>query len=415
MRDGRRTRAIARASVALVCAAVAAGAFAQGRTTGREPADDATPRRGAERVMGARAGREVSLAAAGDVLAHGTVEATARRYASRGGYLYALGAVRASVESADVGFVNLETPLTTRYREVNTSRWPPTLGSDYGLERAISMTGFDVVSVANNHALDQTESGLAETVERLRAARLGAIGAGPTVDEAYGAWVVQPRGVRVAFVAFTHPMNPVGSVPARRVGTGARMYVARLWDQERVDAAIRRAREQADVVVVSVHWGGNEQAESVSRQQRRRARDMVEAGADVVLGHGPHRIHPVEEMESARGGALVAYSLGNLISNMGYRYRRGMRLTGMTHPSNGHPGNRDVVVLRVTARVSSEGRVEIGDVTADLYWTDNVAAGDIREVRVVPIREMESPLREERETAMRAALGPRVQVTSPGR
>ena len=55
MRDGRRTRAIARASVALVCAAVAAGAFAQGRTTGREPADDATPRRGTERAMGARA------------------------------------------------------------------------------------------------------------------------------------------------------------------------------------------------------------------------------------------------------------------------------------------------------------------------------------------------------------------------
>lgn len=358
--------------------------------------------------------REVSLAAAGDVLGHGDVEATARRYASRGGYEWVLGAVRPSLQRADVRFVNLETPLTKRFRDVDTRRWPPTLGSDSGLERALARVGFDVVSVANNHALDQTESGLAETVSRLRAAGLGAIGAGTSVQEAYGAWTVERRGVRVAYVAFTDPMNPVRDLAARRSARSERAFVARLWDRERVDEALRRARAAADVVVASVHWGGNEQADAPTPGQRRRVTQLVEAGADVVFGHGPHRLHAIEVVPSPRGHALVAYSLGNLVSNMGFRYRPGMRLSRMTHASNGHPANRDVIVLRAQVRVPAAGRVDIGTLGADLYWTDNVERDAIREVRLVPLAAVPSPLREERELAMTLGVGPLVTNVSTG-
>lgn len=377
------------------------------RGTAGVPRRPDVPERGPE--PGGGPGRGVTLVAAGDVLGHGVVEASARRHAAQGGFRWVLGAVGRAAASADVAFVNLETPLTTRYRPLDTRRWPPTLGGDPALAEDLAGLGFDVVSVANNHALDQTPAGLAETVERLVAAGLHPLGAGPSVEEAFAPRVLERRGVRVAFLAFTHPMNPVGDVPVRRVVPHGRMLVARLWDRERVRAALARARESADVVVASVHWG-TEQADAPGRQELRRARELVEDGADVVLGHGPHRLQPVVRLSSPRGDALVAYSLGNLLSNMGYRYRRGMRLDRMTHPSNGHPGNRDGVLLQLELRVPSPGRVALGPVAGVPLWTDNVPAGGQRDVQVLPLAEVPSPLREERLEAIRAALGSEVQL-----
>jgi poly-gamma-glutamate synthesis protein (capsule biosynthesis protein) len=83
---------------------------------------------------------------------------------------------------------------------------------------------------------------------------------------------------------------------------------------------VREARRQADVVVVSIHWG-NEYQHVPTKRQRDIARTLVDAGCDVILGHHPHVLQSAEILESAGRKAFVAYSLGNFISNQDRMYR----------------------------------------------------------------------------------------------
>mgnify|MGYP001285235601 CR=1 FL=1 len=147
----------------------------------------------------------------------------------------------------------------------------------------------------------------------------------------------------------------------------------RVWDAQHADdlarAALARAREVADVVVVSIHWS-HDYVERPLIPQRRRARLLVDAGADVIIGHGPHVLQEVERMESPRGDAVVAYSLGNLVSNQALRYFVGRRVPPDLPPAVVRPTLRDGAWLR-THVVLEDGRVRIDRLEAVPLWTGN--------------------------------------------
>jgi poly-gamma-glutamate synthesis protein (capsule biosynthesis protein) len=176
-----------------------------------------------------------------------------------------------------------------------------------------------------------------------------------------------------------------------------------------VAAAIERARAQADVVVVSIHWS-HDFVERPNGRQRERARLLVDHGADVILGHGPHVLHAVERMSSPRGEALCAYSLGNLVSNQGLRYRVGRRAAAGAHPATWLPTSRDGAWLRVEVSASA-GHVTIGRVEAvplftfNNFWDmerDRALEPDIRVQRLGAVTD--EPLRAERRPIIAATL-----------
>src|SRR5690606_23132642 len=140
------------------------------------------------------------------------------------------------------------------------------------------------------------------------------------------------------------------------------------WDERRARRVVEAAQASADVVVVSMHWGLAYRHDDRS-EQRRAAASLVRWGADLVLGHGPHVLQRVERVESPRGEALVVYSLGNLISNQGYRYRLGRRERGVERPLR-EPATRDGVWLRTRIAVVG-GRVTFPSVEAIPLWTAN--------------------------------------------
>jgi poly-gamma-glutamate capsule biosynthesis protein CapA/YwtB (metallophosphatase superfamily) len=358
----------------------------------------AAPRLGAQ-VTRAQAGgpRSVTIAGGGDVLAHIRVVAAARA----GSWDRVLEGVREVVRESDVAFANLETPLSEE-RPVESGS-PPILGAPPELATGLAAAGIDVLSIANNHAWDQWARGAERTVAAVRAAHMGAIGAGPTLEDAFAPYVIERSGLRVAFVGITERVNagPGHSPPEA--------LIARWDDDARVAAAIERARAEADVVVVSIHWS-HDFVERPNGRQRQRARLLVDHGADVILGHGPHVLHAVERMSSPRGEAICAYSLGNLVSNQGLRYRVGRRAAAGAHIATWLPTSRDGAWLRVEV-TSTAGRIAIGRVEAvplftfNNFWDTERQRGlspDIRVQRLAAVTE--APLRAERRPIIATTL-----------
>lgn len=402
------SRPLALTLVASLVATACAGAPRRVERPRVEPAERPVAERPAPEPMeppSAPAPRQVTIGASGDVLVHLKVARSALEHASEGGFARVFGELREVIGEDEIAFVNLETPLSERVPPETGD--PPVLGAPAAVAAALASAGVDVVSVANNHAYDQTARGMEDTLRALSEASVRAVGAGPSDDEAPGPAVIDRGGVRVAFLAFTERVNrgPVVRETTARVPRFDRALAAR---------ALERARAQADVVVVSIHWS-HDYVERPMIAQRELARWLVQHGADVILGHGAHVLQEVERLESPRGDAVCAYSLGNLVSNQGLRWAPGRRQPEGVHPAVARPETRDGAWLRARFVLDGE-RLRIEALEAVPLWTHNNYLRVARreeprlDIRVRPLRAAEDAVREERRPVIERALGPAVRL-----
>jgi poly-gamma-glutamate capsule biosynthesis protein CapA/YwtB (metallophosphatase superfamily) len=211
----------------------------------------------------------------------------------------------------DLRIVNLETSVTT------SDDWLDK-GINYRMHPAnvpcLTAAGIDACSLANNHVLDWGRAGLLETLETLRGAGLATAGAGRDAREARAPAVLEvPARGRVVLLAFATTSS---GVPSDWAATPAAPGVNLLHDlsERTVDAIARQVREVAqprDLVIASIHWGGN-WGYGVPASQRRFARALVDAaGVDVVHGHSSH--HP-KGIEVYRGRPIL-YGCGDFVSD----------------------------------------------------------------------------------------------------
>jgi poly-gamma-glutamate capsule biosynthesis protein CapA/YwtB (metallophosphatase superfamily) len=212
--------------------------------------------------------------------------------------------VRALFTEADMAFANLETPLSDRARHSGAFMTPTAFAE--GLRWA----GIDVVSTANNHALDAEGEGLLHTKEALRRVGVGAVGTGRNLEDARAPFILERNGIRVAFLGYSMFVNGGDGGFA----TPARSGVVPL-DPFIIKEDIRRVRSRADYVAVSFHWS-IENSQDAHPADRAFARDIIDAGADLVLGHHPHVPRGLELYK----GKVIFYSLGNLIFGHSHTY-----------------------------------------------------------------------------------------------
>jgi poly-gamma-glutamate synthesis protein (capsule biosynthesis protein) len=165
-------------------------------------------------------------------------------------------------------------------------------------------------------------------------------------------------------------------------------------DLEPALAAVREARSRADIVVVSVHWG-NEYQHAPTKRQRDIARKLVEAGCDLLLGHHPHVLQPIELMTVGARKALVAYSLGNFISNQDRMYRADLFPVA-------EGDSRDGAALEVTferrKRPDGTEAVVLAHAGFEPLWTENnwgAGQGAPRRIRVIRVAAEEARVRAE--------------------
>jgi poly-gamma-glutamate synthesis protein (capsule biosynthesis protein) len=238
---------------------------------------------------------DITLAFAGDV--HFT-ERTAALLADP---TSAFGPIASVLKGADVAMVNLETAVTdggTPEPKQYHFRAP---SSAYD---AVKAAGVDVVSIGNNHTLDYGQVGLADTLDNARKVGVPAVGAGRDAAEAYAPWVTTVRGTRIAYVAVSQVHELEWSWAARDDRAGIAMAV----NTARSVAAVRAARQMADVVVVYVHWG-QEGNSCPTAEMKKFAASMAEAGADAVLGTHAHLLLG----DGWLGNTYVGYGLGNFV------------------------------------------------------------------------------------------------------
>ncbi|MEZ4590652.1 MAG: CapA family protein [Chloroflexota bacterium] len=171
----------------------------------------------------------------------------------------------------------------------------------------LTAAGFDLLSLANNHSLDFGGAGLAETAVRLQQSGITPLGIGADETAAYQPIYREVNGVQLAFLAFNGVPEPVVGEP---LAVNGEQWVRAEWEQARAVTAVAEARQQADGVIVSLHWGFEYELQADPWQETA-AQALLAAGADVVLGHHPHVAQPVTV--DRQSGQLVAYSLGNFV------------------------------------------------------------------------------------------------------
>ncbi len=208
--------------------------------------------------------------------------------------------IKNHLNSGDIVFGNLENPVTPGREIMMPER---VLRADPGTVTGLQKAGFTVLSLANNHTHDFGTQGLLDTFSYLEQAGLEYAGAGKTENEAFAATYIEAKGYRLAFLAFCDHIL----LPETCLAEADRPGVA-YFDRDKMRDAIRKAREKADIVVVSMH-AGSEYEPAPDLAQTRFAHLAVDAGADLVLGHHPHVLQRVEEYK----GKHIFYSLGNFI------------------------------------------------------------------------------------------------------
>jgi poly-gamma-glutamate capsule biosynthesis protein CapA/YwtB (metallophosphatase superfamily) len=271
------------------------------------------------------------------------------------------GAMIEMLDRADLAFANLETVLSR-------SGYPRekiiTLRADPGLIDDLKRLGFDVMSLANNHTVDFGEDALLATVELLEGHGIRTVGGGADLDAALEPAVVRANGSSVAFLAATC-LLPVGSAASDERPGLAPIHVHSSFevdayiqmeepghapvvhtipdpaDLARVCERVRRAKESADFVVVSVHMGFGF-GEQLAEYQPLVGHALIDAGADLVLGNHVHAIHGIETYRSR----AILYSPGNFVAQQ---------------PRDGQPPE----VLAIYEQMSNDAYLAMIDVRPD--------------------------------------------------
>lgn len=213
--------------------------------------------------------------------------------------------VAAALRDADVTVGNLECAIGTGGRPAPkgyTFRAPPAAAG------SLADVGFDILSLANNHSLDFGTSALSSTLDLLSGRGIAVTGAGMDEAAARRPALLERNGLRLAFLGYVDvPVERGGFNTASWRATTERPGVA--WADPRLIAAdVAAARGEADVVIVLLHSGYEDQA-TPNAIQKRAARAAIDAGAALVLGAHPHVLQGVERYK----GGLIAYSLGNFV------------------------------------------------------------------------------------------------------
>ncbi len=205
-----------------------------------------------------------------------------------------------TLRSADITTGNLETSVSTR--GAAAIKQYTFRGSPDALPPLRTLAGFDVLTLANNHAVDYGREALLDTIRYVRAAGIQTIGAGANDLSARRPAIVDEGGLKVAFLGYSD-VNPVGfTATATEPGTAAA-------DVSHITADVHSALRRADLVVCFFHWGVELHPQPNSRQQMF-ASACLDAGAKLVLGAHPHVFGPVSR-PSRR--SLVAWTLGNFL------------------------------------------------------------------------------------------------------
>lgn len=228
------------------------------------------------------------------------------------------------LNDSDITFGQLEASYSTRGQiAVNLT---PGFRADPKLVPSLRHAGITCMSVASNHSHDYGPDCFLDTIRHLTDAGIKVIGGGADIEQARTPGIFDIKGTRVALLAYNAILQPgyearrnkPGMAPLRvktfyeqldwQPGTPAKVWTfADPKDVADIEEDIGKAKQQADIVVVNCHWGVHYMVGHIAMYQLEVGRRIIDAGADILLGHHAHNLGPIDFYK----GKPIFYSLGN--------------------------------------------------------------------------------------------------------
>ncbi|MBS4173008.1 CapA family protein [Bacillus sp. FJAT-49736] len=300
----------------------------------------------------------VTIGGIGDILIHDWVYEDAK---TKDGYNFKpiFQNVKAMMQKPDLLIANQES--TPGGAQLGVSSYP-SFNSPYEIVDAIKDAGVDFVTTANNHALDKGERGLLSALSYYDKVHLPHVGTFKSKEDQDTLRIETINGIKIAVLSYTYGTNGI-PVPE------GKDYLVNLIDRDKILAELKKARSQADVVILSMHWGIEYQRQP-NEEQKQLAKLFTDGGADIILGSHPHVLQPIEKMHTEDGrDALVVYSLGNFISGQMWDYKD---IGGM-------------VEIKVSKDVTSSGKsIKLEDVQ---FYPTFVYNQKLKNYRLYPLQD----------------------------
>jgi len=243
---------------------------------------------------------EIIIYAVGDIMLARGVEYMVDKYGN-GDFKFPFLNIADDLKEADILFGNLESVISDKGRKI---------GSIYSFRaepeaiNGLTYAGFDVLSVANNHIFDYGREAMEDSFKRLEQAGIDYIGGGFNKKQVRSGITKELKETKITFLGYNSEGSEYWQV-GKSSGIG--------WLDERIKDDIEKAKEKSDLVFVSFHFGEEYQFQPSSEQQYF-SYLAIDSGADLVIGHHPHTIQPVEKYKDS----WIAYSLGNFIFDQGH-------------------------------------------------------------------------------------------------
>ena len=241
--------------------------------------------------------KRMSLIAVGDVLIHESVYKDALQ--SDGSYDFhnMFTEVESIINKYDLKFCNQESIIGGS--TLGISGYPSFNSPDEIGDELVNL-GFNLVSLANNHTLDKGEDAVLYSNSYWKSKNIITAGTYSSIEERNKINIYEQNGIKYAFLAYTTLSN----------ATVKKDYLLNMYSADKVKNDIDAVKDQVDVIIVSMHWGV-EDTNTPTDSQRQIAEYLSSLGVNLIIGHHPHVVQPVEYV----GDTLVIYSLGNFISN----------------------------------------------------------------------------------------------------
>ena len=287
--------------------------------------------------------RSARIRAVGDLMSHKKQLDIARQADGSYDYHPQYALIADTLADADYTIANLETTIG-KYGGMAYSGYP-LFNAPEALLDAVRDAGVDFLTLANNHMLDRYYEGMLATVDNVERWGFDHGGANRSLEEKEAPVVVEVNGIRIGMLCYTQMTNGMEAY----CNSAVKAFGINYMRKADYAADVQKLREAgAEVVIALPHWGEEYRRKPESNTVAQ-AKRLVAAGVDVVLGSHPHMVQPVEflEAEAADGSVrrgLVAYSLGNFISNMSKHY------------------TDSGIVLEFTLRERPEGGFDVADV-----------------------------------------------------
>ena len=233
----------------------------------------------------------ITIILVGDIMLNRGVEYMVKKQGN-GDFKFPFLKIADYLNEADILFGNLESPISDKGTKV---------GSIYSFRaepkaiEGLKFAGFDVLSLANNHAFDYGRAALEDTLLRLKEAGIDSAGVGSPV-------IKEIKNTKIAFLSYTNLGSPYWGISWAD------------WDNlKEIEKEIKEAKENSDILIVSLH-SGEEYQKTPTEFQVEFSKMAIDAGADLVIGHHPHVVQSVEEYREG----YIAYSLGNFVFDQGF-------------------------------------------------------------------------------------------------